>query len=181
MGGDRARLIGAAIGALAGASVGNYQDKQQQALEEALREERLQKQVAIERLQDDVLRVSLSDEASFSFDSAELKPAFHLTLDKLAREMSTFDKTILHVIGYTDDIGSETYNLGLSMNRADAVARYLESNSVDSNRLMIEGRGESNPRMPNTTAANRSRNRRVEIYIQPVVEGQEQRALVAPS
>ena len=180
VGGDRARILGAAIGALAGGAVGNYQDRQQQALEAALREERQQRQVAIERLQNDVLRVSLSDEASFAFDSSTLQPAFRPTLDKLAGELNSFDKTVLHVIGYTDDIGSETYNLGLSMRRADAVARYLQDAGVDRRRLMIEGRGESDPRMPNTTAENRSRNRRVEIYINPVVEGQEQRALDAP-
>lgn len=181
VGGGRARAIGAAIGAIAGGAVGNYQDKQQKALEDALRDERQQKQIAIERLQNDVLRVSLSDEASFGFDSAELKPAFLSTLDKLAREMSSFDKTVLHIVGYTDDIGSETYNLGLSTQRANAVARYLEGNGVASQRLVTEGRGEAEPRVPNTTAANRSRNRRVEIYIQPVVEGQEQNALRPPA
>lgn len=181
VGGGKARLIGAALGALAGGAVGNYQDKQQLALEKALADERQQKQVAIERLQNDVLRVSLSDEASFSFDSAELKPAFRPTLDKLANEMSTFDKTVLHVVGYTDDIGSDTYNLGLSTKRANAVAKYLENDGVAKQRLMIEGRGETEPRYPNNSAANRSRNRRVEIYIQPVIEGQEQRALEPPT
>lgn len=181
VGGGRARLIGAAIGALAGGAVGNYQDKQQLALEKALKVERQQRQVAIERLQNDVLRVSLSDEASFGFDSALLKPAFRSTLDKLANEMSEFDKTVLHVIGYTDDIGSEIYNLGLSTKRADTVAKYLENNGVARQRLKIEGRGETDPRLPNTSAANRSHNRRVEIYIQPVIEGQEQLALEPPA
>ena len=94
--------------------------------------------------------------------------------------MSSFDKTILHVIGYTDDIGSDTYNLGLSTERAATVAQYLQDQGVSEQRLRIEGRGEANPRVPNTSAENRSRNRRVEIYIQPLVAGQEERALEAP-
>lgn len=180
VGGQDARIIGGALGALAGGAVGRYQDNQQRALEAALAEERRQQQIEIERLENDVLRVSLNDNASFDINSARVKPAFDPALSKLASEISNYDKTVLHVVGFTDDTGSDSYNLNLSNRRASAVANSLLRRGVPSSRLQVEGRGESEPRVPNTSAANRSKNRRVEIYIQPVVQGAERRALQSP-
>ena len=181
VGGQKARLIGAVAGALAGGAVGRYQDRQQQALEAALEEELNANRIDVERLENDVLRVRMNDEATFDVGSAALKPAFRPTLDKIAGEMSEFDKTVLHVVGYTDSSGSDEYNRGLSRQRASAVATYLREDGVVPERLRSEGRGESAPRVPNTTSANRALNRRVEIYIKPIVEGREEEALTAPS
>ena len=173
-------LVGAAIGALAGGAVGNYQDKQQAALESALENELRNNQVDVQRLDNDVLLVRLNSEASFDIDSARVKAAFHPTLDKIASETSSYNKTVLHVVGYTDSSGSDSYNRTLSKKRANAVANYLRQDGVIQERLRTEGRGETEPRLPNTTAANRTSNRRVEIYIKPVVQGDEQRALERP-
>ncbi len=175
------RVLGAAIGALAGGAVGRYQDNQQRDLEAALEEERRQKQIEVERLNDDVLRVSMSDEASFSINSAEIKPAFKGTLDKLAGQMSTYDKTVLHVVGYTDSTGSAEYNQALSRRRAEAVANYLRNDGVMRERLQTEGRGASEFRAPNDTKENRAKNRRVEVYINPIIEGSEDDALQRPT
>ena len=173
-------LLGAAIGALAGGAVGHYQDKQQAALEIALENELRKNQVDVQRLDNDVLLVRLNSEASFDFDSDQVKSAFYPTLNKIASETATYNKTILHVVGYTDSTGSDGYNQTLSRKRALAVANYLRSDGVIQERLRTEGRGETEPRLPNTTAANRAGNRRVEIYIKPVVQGDEQRALERP-
>ncbi len=178
--GDDNELIGAAIGALAGATVGNYQDKQRRALELALENELQQQQVNVEKLEDDVLLVRLSDNASFDFDSAELKSSFHSTLGKIAQETSRFDKTVLHVVGYTDSTGSDSYNQDLSKRRANNVAIYLRDDGVGPRRLRTEGRGEAEPRVPNTTDSNRAINRRVEIHIKPIIEGQEGLAFEPP-
>ena len=179
--GDDNALLGAAIGALAGGAVGHYQDKQQRALEVALENELKQQQVNVERLDNDVLLVRLNDGASFDFDSAALKDSFRPTLDKIAAETSTYDKTILHVVGHTDTVGSDSYNQTLSQRRAESVANYLQNDGVDQRRLRTEGRGENEPRRPNTTEVDRAVNRRVEIFIKPIVEGQEQNAFAAPS
>ncbi|MEE9335371.1 MAG: OmpA family protein [Granulosicoccaceae bacterium] len=173
-------LLGAAIGTLAGGAVGNYQDKQQAALEVALENELLKNQVDVQRLENDVLLVRLNSEASFDVNSAQVKAAFYPTLDKIASETSTYNKTILHVVGYTDSDGSDAYNQVLSNKRANAVAGYLRSDGVIQERLRTEGRGETDPRLPNTSAANKTSNRRVEIYIKPIVKGDEQRALKKP-
>lgn len=82
--------------------------------------------------------------------------------------------------GHTDSVGIEAYNINLSNERARTVALYLDAQGVDIRRIRTEGRGESEPRVPNNSASNRTLNRRVEIYIKPIIEGQEERALVAP-
>jgi outer membrane protein OmpA-like peptidoglycan-associated protein len=177
---DKGSIIGAAIGALAGASVGNYQDQQQQELERVLAQEQIDQSIEIQRLQNETLKVSLSSATSFAFDSAELKPEFFRALDSLTRSLVHYDKTVLHIIGHTDSIGSEDYNYGLSVRRAEAVAQYLMLKGVPAIRLRIEGHGELEPRSPNTSEALRNRNRRVEIFIKPVVEGYENDALITP-
>jgi len=157
-------LLGATLGALAGGAVGFYQDRQQAALKAALEDELRNNQVDVERLDNDVLLVRLNSQASFDSGSAQVKPAFHSTLDKIATETSTYDKTILHVVGYTDSDGTDEFNRSLSVKRANSVADYLSVDGVVEERLRIEGRGETEPRVPNTSAANKAANRRVEIY-----------------
>lgn len=177
----KGRFIGAAVGAIGGAAVGNYMDKQQKEFDEALRKEQEANAVEIERLQDGALKLSLNSEVSFDFGKAAIKPAFGPALDKLANVVKTYDKTIVHVVGHTDNVGSNDYNVDLSKRRASAVVAYLIRRGVSGERLRTEGRGESEPREPNTTEAGRQLNRRVELYVKPVVEGEEQKALESPT
>ncbi|NND70331.1 MAG: OmpA family protein [Rhodothermales bacterium] len=177
---DRGAVIGAALGAFTGAAVGRYQDEQQRELEQALLKERRERQVSIQRLQDEILMVSLSSAATFDFDQSEIKPRLFRALDKLADSLVRYDRTMLHVVGHTDDIGDADYNFALSIRRAQAVAQYLLLRGVPTERLRIEGRGESEPRVSNTTEEQRRLNRRVEIFIKPVVEGDESNAMISP-
>ncbi len=181
VGGNRAgTVVGAVIGAIAGGVVGDYMDKQQQEFERTLEQERQQHAVEVERLKDDTLKLNLSNEVSFDFDSARIKPTFYPTLDKLADVLRKYDRTVVHVVGYTDSVGPDAYNQQLSERRAESVASYLESNGVSASRVRTEGRGEREPRDTNATAAGRQLNRRVEIYLKPVVEGREQQAFEPP-
>ena len=68
-------------------------------------------------------------------------------------------------------MGSDAYNQKLSEQRALSVARYLEGKRVNSMRLATSGKGETQPTMSNTTESGRQANRRVEIYVEPVVQG----------
>lgn len=180
-GDSRGRVVGAAVGAVTGAVVGGYMDRQQREFDQALEEERRQNAIEIERMKDDTLKLNLSSEVSFDFDSARIKPAFEPTLDKLGNVINKYDRTIVHVVGHTDSTGADAYNLRLSRQRADAVAGYLLSRGVDGSRVRTEGRGESEPRESNATEAGRQLNRRVEIYLKPVVEGQEAEAYERPT
>lgn len=174
------RFAGAAIGAIAGATVGDYMDKQQKQLEEDLAQEQQQKAIEIERLKDNTLKLSLNSEVSFDFDSAAIKPSFEPSLRKLADVLMKYDRTIVHIVGHTDSTGPEDYNLKLSQRRADSVTAYMVRSNVPSDRLRSEGRGESEPRDNNNAEAGRQLNRRVEVLVKPVVEGQEATAYETP-
>ena len=173
-------LIGAAVGAVAGGAVGHYMDKQQAEFEEELAREQQANDIEIERMRDDTLKLSVNNEVSFDFGKDTLKPAFYPTLDKLSEVLRKYDRTVVHVIGHTDSIGSEAYNQSLSERRAQSVGNYLTSHGVAYEKLRTEGRGELEARDTNATEAGRQLNRRVEIFVKPIVEGQEERAYDSP-
>lgn len=177
---DSGRFVGAAVGAVAGGMVGNYMDKQQQEMEAALEEERRRNAIEIERLKDESLKIDIASEVSFDFDSAAIKPTFRPTLDKVADILKRYNRTVVHVVGHTDSVGTESYNQALSERRANSVMNYFISQGVDGSRLRAEGRGELEPRAANDTEAGRQLNRRVELIVKPIVEGQEQKAYEAP-
>ena len=177
---DSGRYVGAAVGALAGGGVGYYMDNQEKDFNQALADERQQNAIEIERMRDDTLKLSLDSEVSFDFDRANIKPAFRPSLEKLSDVLMKYNRTIVHVVGHTDSVGSEAYNRDLSLRRADSVVGYLVSRGVPGDRLRTEGRGEGEPRATNDTEAGRQLNRRVEVYVKPIVEGQEQRAYESP-
>jgi outer membrane protein OmpA-like peptidoglycan-associated protein len=174
------RWVGAVAGALAGGAVGHYMDKQQREFERELAAEREANQLEIERLRDDTLKLTVNNEVSFDFNRADVKPAFKPSLDKLGGLLKKYDQTVVHIIGHTDNIGSEEYNQRLSEERAENVRAYLVAYGVPSGRLLTEGRGMGEPRESNATEAGRQLNRRVEIFVKPVVEGQESLASEPP-
>lgn len=180
-GDDKGALYGAIAGALIGSAVGNYMDEQQREIEEELAAEIAANEVAVERLEDETLRVSLTSEATFDIDSSALKPAFYPSLDRLGGLMDRYDQTILHIIGHTDSTGTDEYNSVLSRKRAVSVATYVRDNGIDRRRINVEGRGELEPRAGNDTVAGRRVNRRVEIYIKPIVEDAPDRATDSPN
>ncbi len=173
--------VGAALGALAGGGVGYYMDEQQKELEEQLAREQEAHELEIQRMKDDSLKLTLDSEVSFDFDSADIKHGFRQTLDKLANVIQKYDKTVVHVVGHTDSVGSAAYNQQLSERRARAVGDYLRSRGVAAGRIQTEGRGESEPRATNNTEAGRQLNRRVEIFLKPLVSGEEERAYETPA
>jgi len=177
---DSGRFVGAAVGALAGGAVGNYMDKQEQEFDAALAEEQRQNTVNMQRMQDETLKIDIANEVSFDFARAEIKPSFRPTLDKVGDVLKRYPNSIVHVVGHTDSVGSDAYNQRLSEQRAQAVVDYLASIGVARDRLRSEGRGETEPRDTNATEAGRQLNRRVELYVKPIVEGQEQRAYEPP-
>ena len=90
-------------------------------------------------------KVSLSTDVLFGFNKAELTPAGEQKLDDLAKSAQGANVEKVVLIGHADRIGSENYNKELSEKRAQAVADYLSKKGVDSSRLQVEGRGESQP------------------------------------
>ena len=174
------RAIGAVVGALAGAGVGYYMDQQAAELRRALERELAAEHAMIERLDLNTIKVSLSSEASFEVGKSNLKSAMKPALNRVADVMRKYDKTAVHVVGHTDSTGSAESNQLLSERRASSVAGYLRGQGVSSARLFEDGRGEYEPRASNDTAEGRRMNRRVELFIKAIVQGNESEASRSP-
>jgi outer membrane protein OmpA-like peptidoglycan-associated protein len=104
---------------------------------------------------------------NFDFDRADIRPDSAPVLDEAARiivEMRV-DIEQLVVEGHTDSLGSEEYNLALSIRRAEAVYRYLVNRGVPPEIMRIEGFGETQPVADNATEQGRAQNRRVELKV----------------
>jgi outer membrane protein OmpA-like peptidoglycan-associated protein len=162
----RGTVIGAAADAAAGAGIGYLMDRQEAELREQLASERTDHAIELERVREDLLKLTLSNEISFDFDSAAIKPAFKPTMYKLAEVLKKYDRNEITIIGHTDATGGEGYNQQLSERRAVAVRDELVTLGVPASRLRAFGRGELEPRADNGNEASRQLNRRVEIMVQ---------------
>jgi outer membrane protein OmpA-like peptidoglycan-associated protein len=100
-----------------------------------------------------------------------VQPQFQPTLNEVASVLAQYPKTYIDVLGHTDSDGSDAYNQGLSERRASAVAAYLSSHGVQSARIATRGYGKTQPIASNATEEGKAANRRVEIKIAPVTEG----------
>jgi outer membrane protein OmpA-like peptidoglycan-associated protein len=110
------------------------------------------------------LIVTLGD-VLFDTGKASLKAGATSNLNRLVAFLNEYsDRTVL-IEGYTDSVGSEDYNQGLSERRADSVKSYLAGQGIGSIRLSAAGKGESDPVASNDSAAGRQQNRRVEVII----------------
>jgi outer membrane protein OmpA-like peptidoglycan-associated protein len=159
----RNAAIGAGIGILAGGAVGAYMDRQEQQLRQRL----AGTGVGIRR-HGDVIELVMPGNITFDTAQSSIRSGFFETLNSVAIVLDEFDKTLVDVMGHTDSDGSEQYNLDLSYARADSVSRYLISQQVAAQRLVVQGFGERTPIASNTTAAGKQQNRRVEIQISPL-------------
>jgi outer membrane protein OmpA-like peptidoglycan-associated protein len=169
IGGKRDRtekIVGAGIGALAGAGAGYYMDEQ----EKKLRLQTAGSGVNVIRDGDNLV-LDMPSEVTFGVDSANIDAGFRNTLDQVASTLTQYEKTYVDVMGHTDSTGSDAYNQTLSERRASAVADYLSIRGVQSARLATRGYGESQPKASNLDPAGRSANRRVEIRLVPVTQG----------
>lgn len=107
-----------------------------------------------------------SSEVTFGLNSAQLQPSAVAELNDAIELLAMHPElTQIEVAGYTCDLGDSDYNQGLSQRRATAVHDYLVANGIDDDRLSVRGFGESRPKVPNTSDANRSENRRVELRV----------------
>ncbi|WP_066096465.1 OmpA family protein [Xanthomonas massiliensis] len=156
-------MVGAGIGALSGAAIGNYQDRQ----ERALRERTANTGIDVQR-QGDNITLNLPDGITFDFGKATLKPQFYSALNGVAGTLAEYNQTMIEVVGHTDSVGSDAYNLQLSKQRADSVAAYLEGQGVQAVRIQTLGAGKAYPIADNSTEAGRAQNRRVEIRVVPL-------------
>lgn len=160
------KILGAGIGAVAGAGIGNYMDQQ----EKKLRERTAGTGIDVER-QGDQLVLNMPGDVTFDLNSALVKAQFRSALDNVASTLSEYPSTYIDVYGHTDSTGSDSYNQGLSERRASSVADYLAGRGINRARMATLGYGESQLKCtPEYSEADRQCNRRVEIRIAPVTQ-----------
>ena len=164
----RGAIIGAVVGGAAGAIIGRRMDRQAQELEGDLGNG-----ADVERVGEGIA-VTFESGILFPFNSTDILPAGRENLRTLAGSLQRYPGTEVLIVGHTDSVGSDEYNMGLSQRRAEAARSYLMSQGIDGGRIRTSGRGESEPVSSNETEAGRSQNRRVEIAIFASEEYREQ-------
>ncbi|SLN17924.1 putative lipoprotein YiaD precursor [Roseivivax jejudonensis] len=153
---------GALIGGGAGALVGNELDKQAAELRNSVGNSQIDV-----RNTGDRLIVTLPQNILFATDSAQVSSSIQGDLRAVAGNLSQYPNQTIQVIGHTDNTGDASYNYDLSQRRAQSVSGILVANGVSSGRIQAIGRGEDQPVASNLTPEGRQQNRRVEIVILP--------------
>ena len=99
----------------------------------------------------------------FEFDSAVPPESARSALEAITQNANTCRWQGIAVAGHTDLAGSDDYNIGLSRQRADAIANVLTSSGIAASSLEISAVGEAMPRVPTADGVRNPQNRRVEI------------------
>ena len=113
--------------------------------------------------------VTLASDVTFASDSADLAPAAEAQLQTVAGQLGQYPEGgTLMIVGHTDDVQDDAYNQTLSEKRANAVKTRLEQlTKLDKWQTSVSGKGESEPKINDTTDEARAVNRRVEITLTP--------------
>jgi len=100
---------------------------------------------------------------NFEFDSAKLTPTAKGILDEAASGIKAASTHTFNVVGHTDSVGSDAYNMALGQRRADSVKEALVGRGVPASQLRTSSMGKREPIASNSTAEGRAQNRRVDI------------------
>ncbi len=159
-------IIGAAIGGVAGGIIGNNMDKQAEKIKTEI------PGATVERVGEGI-NVTFDEKnpdgskmgVYFATNKYNITDNSKLALQKLQQIFAEYPNTNILIEGHTDDVGTDTYNYTLSEKRAEAVSDYLKAAGVDATRITTKWYGETQPKVDNTSDANRALNRRVEFAI----------------
>lgn len=110
-------------------------------------------------------KVAVANKVQFGFGTADLNDQTKKALDAVAVELKANPDSVAQIAGFTDAVGSESYNKKLSEERAQAVRDYLSKQGVSAATLRIQGFGEERPIASNETDTGRAQNRRVEVFV----------------
>jgi len=102
----------------------------------------------------------------FEWDSAVVPDSAGQTLESVINYTKVCSWQRINVTGHTDRSGSDAYNQGLSVRRAQAVAAQLEAKGMPAGVLQVVGKGESEPKVPTPDGERNPTNRRVELTVQ---------------
>jgi len=151
-------IIGAAVGGTAGAIIGHDMDKQAEQIKTQI------PGAKVERVGEGI-KVEFNEKILFAFSKSDLSDSAKKNLNNLATILNNNPNTNIEIQGHTDSRGTEEYNMGLSLRRANAVRDYLISQGIDGKRMTVKGYGETAPAYSNDTPEGMAQNRRVEFLI----------------
>jgi len=150
-------IIGAAVGGVTGGVIGKQMDKQAKEIAQIPGAE-------VKRVGEGI-NVTFESGVLFNVDQADISPTAQTKIKNLADVFTKYPDSYILIEGHTDATGSADHNMELSEKRAKAVAAYLQSQNVSSDRIKTAWYGETQPKFPNDTEANKAQNRRVEFAI----------------
>ena len=155
--------IGATVGAGTGAIIGKRMDKAADAAKQV-------ENATVETITDannlTAVKVTFDSGVLFATNKYDLNSNAKNNLAEFAKILKEYNDADVAIYGHTDSTGSDAINDPLSVNRANSVANYLKSLGVSANQIKsVEGKGSKEPVADNSTAAGRSQNRRVEVYM----------------
>ncbi len=110
--------------------------------------------------------VTVEDTINFATGSATILPEGEGLMNQALALMTIRPSVTVVVVGHTDDRGSDEYNLELSVQRAEAVKRWLTDRGIDGARLTVVGKGEAEPIADNSTSEGQRLNRRIQFFIE---------------
>ena len=111
-------------------------------------------------------KITLQADTLFDFDKSNLKSAGVATLNKLAQDIKKMKLEVVIIVGYTDSVGTDAYNIALGQRRANAVKAFLTNDGgVEATRVYTESKGKADPVASNATAEGRAKNRRAVIEV----------------
>lgn len=114
----------------------------------------------------DRMKYCVSLNIEFDINKTEIRPQYHDEVAKVGDFMKKYPTTTAVIEGYTDEVGSDDYNMQLSQRRAESVVKSLEDKfGIDPSRLSAKGYGKSRPIADNATDAGRQKNRRINAII----------------
>lgn len=166
--GQRA-LIGGLLGAAAGGAVGYSMDQQAnemaQALGTGVNNDPLaaldpNRDIIVSKT-NNAVKIIFRDSMMFATGSSRLQPGAKYKIGKVAKLLQNYPQTVVGVAGFTDNVGSYSYNQGLSERRASTVSDLLSANG----RPLTKGCSYDKAIAPNDSSQNRALNRRVEVYL----------------
>ena len=110
-------------------------------------------------------KIEITEAIHFETGRATILEDSYSLLNEIAQVLQSNPDISVRIEGYTDNVGSPSYNLRLSQQRAENVMKYLIRDGVSADRLTAKGFGMMNPIASNATASGRAKNRRVEFTI----------------
>ena len=128
------------------------------------KDKKKEEQPPLEKTEQKVLK-DVFDNLTFETNKDVIKQESFPYLNELAETLKSAPQWTLKIIGHTDNVGKDAFNLDLSMRRANSVKKYLISQGVTESMITAEGKGETMPIASNDTEEGRSKNRRVEFVI----------------